>query len=332
MLKAGIIGMGVGEAHIAGYEAHPECEVTALCDFSDEKFAYARAKFGRKFVTKDANDILKDPGIDIVSVASFDNFHAEQILTAIAHNKHIFVEKPLCLFPDEARAIRQALNEKPFLKISSNLILRRTPRFVLLKEMISRGNFGELFYVEGDYNYGRLHKLTESWRGEIDFYSIVLGGEIHLIDLLMWLTGETIEEVSAFGTNIASRDTRFKYNDTVASVVKFKSGMIGKFTANFACVTPHFHEVKIFGTKATFKNGKDFATLETSRDPAAEPEKITAAYPGHHKGDLLKNFVDAILNDKEPEIGCEDVFKALSVCFAIEQSAREGGNVAVEYL
>ncbi|HYF04218.1 MAG TPA: Gfo/Idh/MocA family oxidoreductase [Patescibacteria group bacterium] len=332
MRKAGIIGMGVGEAHIAGYEAHEGCEVVALCDFSDEKYQYALAKYPHKLVTKNADEILKNPEIDIVSIASFDNFHAKQILTAIAHNKHIFVEKPLCLYPEEAKDIRKALNEKQFLKISSNLILRRAPRFILLKEMIERGELGKLFYVEGDYNYGRLYKLTEGWRGDLDFYSIVLGGTIHLLDLLMWLTDDTISEVSAFGTNIASRGTKFRFNDTVASVVKFESGMVGKFGANFACVTPHFHEVEVYGTKATFKNGKNFATLETTRDPVAEPQKITAAYPGHHKGDLLKNFVDAIMNDEEPEIGREDIFKALSVCFAIDESAREGRNITVAYL
>jgi len=66
---------------------------------------------------------------------------------------------------------------------------------------------GELFYLEGDYNYGRLHKFTTGWRGEIPFYSVTYGGAIHLIDLLIWLSEGKVSEVIATGNKIAGKDT-----------------------------------------------------------------------------------------------------------------------------
>lgn len=330
-LTAGIIGLGVGEQHIAGYHSHSDCEVVAVCDFAEEKLAMARQKYPALKVTSDASDILTDPTIDVVSIASFDNYHYEQIVQAINHNKHIFVEKPMCLYEEELVHIRALLTDKPHLKLSSNLILRMSPRFKLLKEMIAQGKLGQLFYVEGDYNYGRLHKIVNGWRGQLDFYSVVYGGGIHIIDLLVWLTGDPVVEVMAYGNHLASAGTQFRYNDLVACIMKFKSGMTGKMTANFGCVYPHFHRLSIYGMEATFVNGLDEATLYLSRD-AQEAVKITAAYPGTHKGDLIYSFVDSILTGEPAQVTTNDVFNSMSICLAIEKATQQPGAVAVNYI
>ena len=54
-----------------------------------------------------------------------------------------------------------------------------------MRELIAAGELGELFHLEGDYDYGRRHKLTDGWRGRIPYYSVVLGGAIHMVDLLL---------------------------------------------------------------------------------------------------------------------------------------------------
>ena len=160
-LKAGIIGLGVGESHIEGYNAHPGCEVTALCDFSEEKLALARTKFPGLKLTSNPSDILGDSSIDVISIASYDNHHYGQILQAIKNNKHLFVEKPICLFYDELENIRKLLVEHPGLKLSSNFVLRTCPRFIRIREAVRSGEMGSLFYIEGDYFWGRIYKLAQ---------------------------------------------------------------------------------------------------------------------------------------------------------------------------
>jgi predicted dehydrogenase len=331
-LKAGIIGLGVGEQHIAGYDSHPDCEVIALCDFSSEKLAKARTKYPHVTVTTNADEILEDPGIDVVSIASYDNYHFEQIEKGIGNNKHVFVEKPLCLYEHEAVHIRELLRDKPDLKMSSNLILRMCPRFQLLKKMIESGELGELFYVEGDYNYGRLPKITQGWRGKIDFYSVVYGGTIHMIDLLLWLSHASVAEVSAYGNNIASKGSDFRHNDLVVSVLRFHNEMLGKVTANFGCVFPHFHALSVYGTKATFINGLEHGLLFETRYRDKGCQKISEDYPGVHKGALIYSFVESILNGSEALVTVEDIFKTMSVCFAIEKATRQTNPVTVKYL
>ena len=74
-LKVGIIGLGVGAKHIAAYQSHSSCEVVYLCDFSDDKLLEFGEKYPQIKRTKDADIILNDPTIDVVSIASFDKKH-----------------------------------------------------------------------------------------------------------------------------------------------------------------------------------------------------------------------------------------------------------------
>jgi predicted dehydrogenase len=331
-LRAAVIGLGVGEAHIAGYAGHPACDVVALCDFSNDRLREVGARHPATALRASADEILDDPDIDVVSIASYDNFHYEQIIKAITNGKHVFVEKPLCLREAEARHIRDVLRANPRVRLSSNLILRRSPRFIALKERIDRGLLGELFLVEGDYHYGRLHKITEGWRGSIDFYSVVYGGAIHIVDLLLWLTGRRIVEVAAYGNQIASRGSQFRYNDTVVSVLKFENGLIGKAGVSYGCVRPHFHGLSVYGTAGTFVNGQPDGWLYESRDPKAAPQRVDDPYPAVQKGDLIASFVESIVSGSKAIVGEEDVFRTMSVCLAIEKAVATGSTCAVEYI
>jgi predicted dehydrogenase len=200
-----------------------------------------------------------------------------------------------------------------------------------LRRRIDAGDLGKLYYLEGDYNYGRLHKITQGWRGELDFYSAVHGGGIHIVDLLMWLARDRIVEVSAVGNAIASEGSGFGNFDMVTAIARFSGGALGKIGVNFGCVYPHFHRLSVYGTAATFENELGSARLYVSRDPAMMPRALDTAYPGTHKGALISSFVDAVLGRGRSVVDEEDVFASMAVCFAIEKSAHGGGIVRVDY-
>ncbi len=332
MLRAGVIGLGVGAYHAATYEAHPDCALAAVCDLSEEKLAAFQEQYPHVRTSRDAGEVLSDPDIDLVSIATYDSDHAEQVLAALENGKHVFVEKPMCLHRDEARRIRRALDARPELHISSNLLLRRCPRFQALRARVACGDLGDLYYVEGDYLYGRPEKLTAGWRGELEYYSLVHGGAVHVIDLLRWLTGAEIVEVKAYANKIATRDTAFRFNDLVAAIVTFDSGIIGKITVHGACVRPHFHALALYGTKATFINEPEAGRLTHSREQGADAELFEEPYPGYQKGDLVTEFIDALVDERPHEVNAREVFRTMSVCFAIERAAQETDAVRVNYI
>ncbi len=331
-IRVGIIGLGVGEKHIEGCLSTPDCEIAALCDFSEQKLHEVSARYPGSMLTVDANKVIDDPGIDLVCIASYDNFHCEQILRAIAQGKHVFVEKPMCLSREEAQQIRLALAKQPQVYLSSNHILRKSQLFLQVKHMIESGELGTVYHLEGDYNYGRMEKITQGWRGTIDFYSVMYGGGIHMVDLLRWFAQSEVTEVSAVGNQIVTKGTGFRFNDCVVAILRFKNGAIGKVSANFGCVFPHFHRVAVYGTEATFLNDIGGGKLIVDRDANAAVRSLDAPYPGCRKGELLADFLHALQNSKEPTVSATEVFNTMSVCFAIEEAARSGATVSVRYL
>jgi predicted dehydrogenase len=330
-LGVGVIGLGVGEQHAWAFAAHPACRVTALCDRDEAKLDTWAAVLPGARRYKHADDLIDDSSVVIVAVASQDDDHHRQVVRALKAGKHVFSEKPLCLREDELREIVLEWRASGC-RLSTNTVLRRSARFRWLHDAIRAGRFGRMYLIEADYLYGRLHKLVDGWRGQIPDYSVMLGGGIHMVDLVMWLAGERPVEVVAFGSDCASRDTAFKGNDLVAALLRFDSGLMAKVGANFASVHPHHHRVSVFGTEATFENTPSGdARLWTSRDPLQPPEAVTAC-PGVGKGDLIPAFVDAVLGRGAPDVSEDEVFAAVAVCLAIDRAAADRRAVAVEYL
>lgn len=330
-LHAAIIGLGVGEQHIAGYESDPRCRVVALCDTDAARLAEVGARHRGKRLVDDPTALLAEPGIDVVSIASYDDSHHAQVVTALETGKHVFVEKPICLTAEELADIRSCLAAHPRQRLSSNLILRRAPRFAWLRDQVRARALGTPYYLEADYNYGRLAKIVNGWRGRLNGYSAMHGGGIHMIDLLLWILGERPAVATAFGNAIVTAGTGVAFDDCVVALLKFPSGAIAKVTANFGCVFPHHHNLTVYGTTATFVHDRLGARVYDSRDPEAEPRAITEAYPGAAKGDMLPAFVRSILDDTAPEVTQAEVLDAMTVSIAIVESARLGRPVAIQY-
>ncbi len=318
-LKVGIIGFGVGEQHIQGFES-AGVDLLAICDKDPKKREEARKRYPYCKIFEDSKSIIDSEEIDIVSIASYDQDHSNQVIDSINSNKHVFCEKPLCMNEKELKAIRQATKEKPKIKLSTNTILRMSERFREIKKKIKSREFGRIFSIEGDYNYGRLNKITQGWRSYVKNYSVILGGGIHLVDLLLWYVNSPIIEVFSIGNNICSKNSRFKYNDMVSSLVRFENGVIGKISANFGCVHPHSHKLVVYGTKATFVNDGSNGFFYESRDPKKPPKNLKSKYPGLQKGDLIPSFVNSIRGVSKPVVDKETVFNVMSTCIAIDKS------------
>jgi predicted dehydrogenase len=331
-LNVGVIGLGVGAKHAHALYLNKNVKLVSLCDFDNKKINLYKKKYKNCNFTNNSDDIFKNPNIDIVSIASYDNFHAKHILQAIKYNKHFFVEKPFCLNIDELKKICSSLKKNKKISFSSNLLLRNNPSFIDLKKKIKTKVTGNIYYCEGDYNYGRINKILYGWRGKIPFYSVILGGAIHLIDLIIWLSNKKVRYVIAEGNKISTKNTKFKNYDLVSALLKFEDGMISKVTSNFASVTPHHHILSVYGTKSTFfYNNKEIKFYESRDDLNLKKKK--SKFSNKKKSEILNSFIDSVYHQKDLKIVHEnEIINLMSVCFAIEKSLKSKKWEKVKYI
>ena len=333
-LRVGVIGLGVGEQHLAAYAEDPDCEVVAVCELDPQRLAEVGDRYGIAQRYTEAAAITEHPDIDVVSICSYDDGHAEQSVSAFRNGKHVLVEKPIALNRNEAEAVLRAQQDSGRL-LTSNLILRQSPRFCSVKRMAEAGEFGDIFCIEGDYLHDILWKITDGWRGRMHFYCTIYGGGIHLIDLMRWIVDDEVVEVSGMGNKMLTAGTSYRFNDTFLTLLRFSRGALGKCLSTFGPQRTKFHSLNVYGTKKTFVNDMPDAKLFDGAQPENELALHNTSdwrYPGMAKGDLIPNFLAAIREGHEPNVTARDVFRVLDICFAAHDATESGRSVKVSYL
>ena len=128
--------------------------------------------------------------------------------------------------------------------------------------------------------------------------------------------------------------TRAKHIFTGTVGYEFENGAIAKLTGNGGCVHPHFHGLKIFGTKQTAISNLTEAYSLHNSEINPEPVPITEPYPEKEvREKVIHSFVDSILDPSiTPLVPLQDVYDVMSVCFAAEEAMNTGNTIQVNYL
>lgn len=330
-LGCAVVGLGIGEQLARTLAANRACHLRLLCDHDLGKAEKIAGELGAGRIVSDYQRILEDPEVNLVVIASYDQDHYAHTMAALEAGKHVFVEKPLCYSPAQLEAIRtQWKKAGGTLRLSTNHILRSAPLYRWLKERITAGDLGHIYALDGEYLYGRLEKIISGWRGEVVDYSVMLGGGIHMVDLMLWFAAEQPQTVYAIGNQISTEGTTFHSDDFVSATFQFPSGLVGRITANFGCVHRHHHVLRIYGTKGTFLYDDAGPRWHFSRDPGFAGSPIYFAPLPASKGGLLSAFVSTILEGTEALLPEPDVFDVLLACLASDQSLKQGAIVKIQ--
>lgn len=331
-LGIAVVGLGIGEQHARAFAALPRCKVKWLLDLDCDRATQLSSEIPGSAVASDFDSLLVRDDVDVISIASFDDAHYGQVIKALAAGKHVFVEKPICRTLQELTEIKRLwVDSGKRLWLGSNLVLRAAPLYTWLKKAVADKRLGELYAIDGDYLYGRLHKITAGWRRDVKDYSVNQGGAIHMIDLMLWITGQRPNSVTAVGNRICSIGSDFQYNDFCSSTLTFSSGMVGRITANYGCVHRHHHVMRVFGTEGTFLYDDAGARLHASRDPATVPVSLNVSPLPAHKGDLIPGFVASILSGSDFSFETQSILDGISVAIACDRAAISGLSEKVRY-
>lgn len=332
MYKGCLIGLGgIGNHHAEAMLTDPRCEIKYICDVDESKIVEFNQKNNIFIGGASWDKILNDPEVSFISIATFDDLHFVQVMEALAFGKHVFVEKPLCQTRNELLQIKKSV-QKNECNIASNLVLRTSLLFQDIKEKIHRGVLGEIYAFDAEYLYGRLHKIVDGWRKDTQNYSVMEGGGIHMIDLILELTGQLPSTVSSVSNKIVTKDMSFKYEDYHACTFQFLSGLVGRVTANFGCVHKHQHIVRIYGTKATFIYDDMGARIHWARDnEERNVEHLDIAAKPEKKALLIHEFIDNV-DHKSYGLSINREINLMSVTLAAVESLNSNNKVIIEYM
>ena len=324
-----IVGPGwVAGQHIMSYVKNPRTAIRVIVGMIPEDRNRAEAymkEYGFECeYTEDYEGAVSRNDIDIVAVCTINHLHYQQTLAAVDNGKHTFVEKPLCFNLDELRHLVKQVEEQS-VQTQVGHVVRYYPAIVGLHNYLTSGGIGEIYYCECDY----WHEIIGEWKvkNETGGSALLMGG-CHSVDMVRWLVGENVEvdEVFAYSTH-GHRRPDFQYDPNVYLMMKFENGVVGKVGTSLECDMPYVFHLQVNGTKGTIRNNgifseqfpdlKSFVTL-----PSQYPDDWNVSH--HPFPEEVNDFVDCIVESREPELSIPRAGKTYEVIFAAEQSAREG--------
>ncbi len=155
MIRVGVIGLGfIGRAHLAGYSAARRaglaCELTAVCDAdpglaarlaSDHALQAVGLDLQRVHRTRVPQELLARPDVDLVSICTYTETHADLAIAALRAGKHVLVEKPLALTAAEVQRVAEAARQTQRVCMPA-MCVRYWPGWDWLHARITDGSLG----------------------------------------------------------------------------------------------------------------------------------------------------------------------------------------------
>ena len=329
-IDVAVVGLGVGYWHLQTYLKSRFINKIFICDLN-KNLEKKILQTSKKIFISSFNEILRNKKIKIISIASYDNYHFNQITRSLHNRKNVFVEKPMCMSKTELKKI-SIKQKKTNLFLSCNLGLRTNPLFLDIKTKINKKNFfGKIFHIEGDYLWGRVNKFY-GWRSKLRYYSKIYGSAVHIIDLITWLIGDYPKFVFAEGNKIGTRN-KMKFNSFVIINLIFKKNLIVKITGNGPCVYPHFHGLRIFGTNKTFTHDYNL-TRFYSHKKINSLNLNKSLYPAkENRKKVLDSFIKGVINKRSKFflVDTKSVYNVMNICFAAEESMLTKKRIRIKY-
>lgn len=268
-IRYGIVGLGfVGPHHVEAVRRLGFVEIVAAAGRDVEK---TRAKARDLFIPTvygSYQELVVDPNIDVVAIATPTWLHHPIGMAAIANGKHVVVDKPLAISSQEAVELRDAARDARVVN-AVTFNYRYHPVVQQMRSMIKRGELGKVRVVHGRYLQEWLQYESDfSWRLEPDkagAVSVIGDAGAHWYDLAEFLTGLRIKSVLAdLNTAVAIRkrpkggspeafstdgvgeaeDFHVQLDDLSNLLVKFDNGAVGNFMASQICAG-HKNDLRI---------------------------------------------------------------------------------------
>lgn len=254
-LRAGVIGLGYGRAHIAGCRA-AGVEVAAVCQRDRAQAELVARKYGVPKVFDRWEELVADPQLDLVVIATPPHLHHPIVLSALGSGKHVLCEKPLAMNLQEAREmVEEAARAKRVAVTGFNW--RFTAGMQALVGLTAEGALGRVFHVTATWFGSRYaaDDVPRTWRLDRSVAGTGVLGDmgVHLVDLIRWRVGEFVrvaaQAATAYPDRVTLRGTPQDVEDSVTVVAELSTGAQATLRASrVAHGYTFYHRLELFGS------------------------------------------------------------------------------------
>jgi myo-inositol 2-dehydrogenase/D-chiro-inositol 1-dehydrogenase len=342
-LRIGLIGSGwMGAFHAESIARRvPEAELAAIADPNLDSAKTLAASLGTAKVTASADDILADPGIDAVVIASPARFHAALISQAAAAGKHVFCEKPGAQGLDELDSAIAAV-ESAGVHFQIGFNRRYATDFQAAKKDLAAGIAGQpqlLRSLTRDPGTGSIPHAAR-----VPAWTIFLETLIHDFDTLNWFN-EGAEPVQVYAVADALVEPALReqgFLDTAVVTIRYSNGAIAVAEANFSALYGYDVRGEVFGSKGMVQAGRATETAArryTADGLAADTPRLNVELFRDAYTDELADFTAVVRSRRDGTPppsgdftltpGAADARRALAVALACIESVKQGGPVTV---
>ncbi len=228
-----IIGFGgMGSWHAKNImERVPELKVKGAFDIREEALDKARSMGLHAYATLD--ELLSDPEVDLVTVATPNNFHKPLVIQALHAGKNVISEKPVTLNAAELEEIIAVRNETGKL-FSVHQNRRWDKDYVIIKKILADGTIGKPYFIESRVQGSR--RSMHGWRGyKVNGGGMLLDWGVHLLDQLMNMIDAPVVSVDAHLLSLFTPGV----DDNIKILIRFGNGVSALMEMATNCLINH---------------------------------------------------------------------------------------------
>jgi predicted dehydrogenase len=361
-IGVGLIGTGyMGKCHALAWTSvkavfgdTPDIKLAALCEVSGELAAKRAAEFGFDRSTADWRALVADPAVDVVSVTTPNQFHAEMAIGALEAGKHVWCEKPMApKFADAERMAQAAQLSRARAILGYNYI--QNPAIRYIRKLLEEQGIGKVNHIriEMDEDFLADPDQPHSWRSEAAAgYGALDDFAVHPLSLIATLLGRVEAVFGEMSKPYPDRPFEggrraVETYDIATALLRLPGGISGAIHVN-RCAFGRKGRilVQIFGSRGMIVFDQErlnevqvYVATGRAEDqgfrtilmgPSHRPYDRFIVAPGHQLGfnDLkiieCRQLIGRMLGEKTPAIDFEEGLAIERTVHAIAKSSRDG--------
>ncbi|MGA8941141.1 MAG: inositol 2-dehydrogenase [Thermoactinomyces sp.] len=332
-ITVGVVGAGrIGKLHMNNMKNMPQVRLKTVSDVFADDLKDWFAESGAEKLTRDYREIVNDPEIDAVFICTSTDTHTEIIMEAASAGKHIFCEKPISFSEEETLKAYDAV-QKADVKFQVGFNRRYDRNFHKVKQLVEEKAIGDLHILKitsRDPNPPSLDYVSRSG-------GIFMDMTIHDFDMARYISGSEVEEVHVLGgTLINPKIAELGDVDTAIITLKFANGAMGVIDNSRQAVYGYDQRLEAFGSKGSAQvNNETGSRVDLLLEDGVKGDNPLYFFLERYNDAFIrevKEFLEAIINDREITTTFKDGIMAQRIARAASESLESGKPAKVKGL